>query len=434
MPDTNELSERELEILNLVATGASNKEIAQKLYISSNTVKVHLRNIFNKIEVSSRTEAAMYAVSNGLVEGINLPESGEAGAQAESRAEMAAGRIQVQRRRLWSVALVTLLLFGLVAGILFFRPPESSGQVATPLPAAESARWQSLAPMEQARAELAMVSYENSLYAIAGRGQAGATGLVERYDPATDRWETLKEKTTPVEAVQAATIGGKIYIPGGRLAGGSMTDVLEIYDPRQDSWEQGSPLPFALSAYGLVAFEGRLLLFGGWDGERYLDTVLAYTPGQDEWTLLTPLPVARAFSGAVVLGDRVYVIGGYDGQGPLDRVDVYTPSREDQGEPWSQGAPLPEGRYAMGVVSLVDSIYVIGGQGVDDEALPPLQYQAGQDSWEVFDQGAAESWSQGGLAIIGANLHVLGGVNGKELSDRHLAYRAVFIINMPVIR
>jgi DNA-binding NarL/FixJ family response regulator len=60
-----DLSERERDILKLVATGVSNKEIAQRLFISSNTVKVHLWNILTKIGANSRTEAAMYAVRIG---------------------------------------------------------------------------------------------------------------------------------------------------------------------------------------------------------------------------------------------------------------------------------------------------------------------------------------------------------------------------------
>ncbi len=61
------LTERELEVLQLVASGKTNKEIGQALYISDRTVQAHLSNIFSKLGVVSRTEAAMYAVRKGWV-------------------------------------------------------------------------------------------------------------------------------------------------------------------------------------------------------------------------------------------------------------------------------------------------------------------------------------------------------------------------------
>ena len=62
------LTERELEIVRAVATGATNQQIARELTISVNTVKVHLKNIFAKLDIQSRTEVALYAVKEGLVE------------------------------------------------------------------------------------------------------------------------------------------------------------------------------------------------------------------------------------------------------------------------------------------------------------------------------------------------------------------------------
>jgi two-component system NarL family response regulator len=62
------LTERELEVLQLLAQGKSNKEIGIKLFISEFTVKGHLRNIFAKLNVLSRTEAISAATRRGLVE------------------------------------------------------------------------------------------------------------------------------------------------------------------------------------------------------------------------------------------------------------------------------------------------------------------------------------------------------------------------------
>jgi DNA-binding NarL/FixJ family response regulator len=61
------LTTRELEILKLVAGGSTNVEIAQRLWVTEQTVKFHLSNIYRKLEVGNRTQASHYAHINGLV-------------------------------------------------------------------------------------------------------------------------------------------------------------------------------------------------------------------------------------------------------------------------------------------------------------------------------------------------------------------------------
>ncbi len=65
-PAVESLSERELEVLRLLATGASSQEIAAALVLSSKTVKTHVSSILAKLEVADRTQAALYAVREGL--------------------------------------------------------------------------------------------------------------------------------------------------------------------------------------------------------------------------------------------------------------------------------------------------------------------------------------------------------------------------------
>ena len=67
------LTERELDVLKLVARGMNNREIGAKLFISENTVKNHIRNILEKLQLHSRMEAVMYAVREKI---LDIPAAG----------------------------------------------------------------------------------------------------------------------------------------------------------------------------------------------------------------------------------------------------------------------------------------------------------------------------------------------------------------------
>jgi DNA-binding CsgD family transcriptional regulator len=176
-PEPSELSERELEILRLVATGAGNKEIAQKLFISTNTVKVHIRNIFNKIGATSRTEAAMYAVRTGLVtnpanqvveEDNEDNNSLEVGIPTESKPTLKGDELVSQTNRKLPLYASLLILGGFII-LLFLGWRLTSGftifskSTATSLPPRNTStpfpHWNKLAALPIARGNLALVAF-----------------------------------------------------------------------------------------------------------------------------------------------------------------------------------------------------------------------------------------------------------------------------------
>jgi DNA-binding NarL/FixJ family response regulator len=77
-PKLDELTPRELETLRLVADGLTNAELARMLWVSQQTVKFHLSNIYRKLGVTNRTEASRWAQVNGLLGGEPQPEESAA--------------------------------------------------------------------------------------------------------------------------------------------------------------------------------------------------------------------------------------------------------------------------------------------------------------------------------------------------------------------
>lgn len=431
MTENNNLSEREIETLKLVAQGMSNKQIASSLFISINTVKVHLRNIFEKINVESRTEATLYAIEHGIIPYVG-PEF--------VPAPVVEPEISPTRkwfRQYWWLGIP--VAFVIIVGLALLLSNSPLFRSPTPTPSfvqgvATIQRWTELAPMSVGRASLAVAAYDNAIYAIGGDTAEGVTDLVECYDPQSDSWRTLKSKTTPVSSVSAAVIGGEIYVPGGKQADGSATSVLEVYDPQQDRWEEKAPLPIPVFGYALASFEGQMYLFGGTDGSRYLDTVYIYDPQQDEWQPGSLIPTARAFAGAAEAGGKIYVIGGWDGEKAVGVNEVYVPDRDQSGaKAWSAEASLPEPQYAFGMQGIGEIIFLVGKSTTEQYTL--LQFLPQNGVWTFFYEKPPLMIGKSlAVATQQGFLYLLGGLDETGIPvSTHLRYQAVYTIVIPNI-
>jgi DNA-binding CsgD family transcriptional regulator len=432
-----ELTEREREILRLIATGTGNKDIARQLFISSNTVKVHLRNIFAKIGVTSRTEAALYAIREGLSQAVDPPAVVSA-TQESPVSLLAPFDTKNKPYFLWLAALVTVLLVGVVILVVAtYRTPASAPTVAvtSSAPAVALERWQEHAAMPTARSGLAVVAYENQIYAIAGETDQGVMGVVERYDPAADAWMELSPKPLPVADVSAVVISGRVYVPGGRTSSGAVTDVLEIYDPLQDAWELGAPLPVAVSGYALAAFEGRLYLFGGWDGQNYLNMVYIYRPESKSWSAGKSMPTARGFAGAAVAGGKIYVVGGENQDGILSTNEVYGLSLDSSNVlDWQTDEKLPAPASGIGVLSVVDSVYAVISRQ-DENGILVLRNNLGTKykAWEFLPM-PFEFGSRFSVVMLGTRLYIIGGQLTNRRLSLNVSYDAIYTIVLPVVK
>jgi DNA-binding CsgD family transcriptional regulator/N-acetylneuraminic acid mutarotase len=437
------LSEREIEVLKLVATGASNQDIARYLVITVNTVKVHLRNIFEKIQVQSRTEATLYAIRQGWVvmEGVEAPPS-ESPAElyaAPSAASIASIATPPSRPLAWWQRAYALAALGLAAALVLLPAlgqeqrvvaaanPISDQPVAGAASAhVETSRWTDLADLPAPRARLALAVYGGQLYVIGGDQQTGVTDQVALYSPDTNTWSGRAAKPTAVSNVGAAVVGDRIYVPGGCTGPTSVTNRLEVYDPQDDVWTQAAPMSLPVCAYAMAAVGNEIYVFGGWDGKSFVDYVLVYDTVADTWAKKGPMPVARGFAAAGALDGVIYVVGGYDGTSEFADTYAYNAA----GDTWTQRAAMSMPRGGLGVTVVNDRLYAIGG-GWENYLATNERYDPVSNSWTAFESPVLGQWRNLGVAVLGTEIYAVGGWNGDYMAV-NAAYRALFRIILPL--
>ncbi|MGC9395241.1 MAG: Kelch repeat-containing protein [Anaerolineae bacterium] len=435
------LSEREIEIVELVADGLTNREIAVRTFLSPNTVKVHLRNIFTKTGVSSRTELTVLAMQEGWITIPGITDvQGSAGedvsAEEEAQIEPESPALPPWPRTRW-VALATGLIVALVALVL---PRQPAGQAAVPVasglvdqttagpvidaPAAGEnggARWDELAPLPVRRARMGVVALDNSIYVVGGSADEGPTGRLDIYDINTTLWRSGAARPAALANIGIVALADKgekdyrLLVPGGCDANGTPQTVTHLYDPQSDTWSEGAPLPQPLCAYALAGYGGRAYLFGGWNGTTYQARGYVYdnaaAGGSDTWAEIARPAEARGFGAAATLADRIFYVGGYDDKREWATCEVYLP--EDNR--WESCAPMLLPRGGLGLAAIGGRVYAIGGGWTSYLGFNE-RYDPSTNTWSVVQTPIVGEWRNLGLTTYDTSLYVVGGWSGDYLN------------------
>lgn len=296
------LSEREQQILVLVAQGLSNKQIALQLAISENTVKVHVRNIFAKINVASRTEASLYAVRHGLLD-VAPP------------APLAPPVPPTLVYTPWWWLAVGVVVLAAVAGYWWFSREKIPTQAAIPT------RWRMLAALPVAAQGVQFVSYDGVLYAVApnqwwhldaaeSQWQAGeslpcqvtharlwADGSGIWLVGCTNRevWQWDGQTWLPHNALPADVLPQAVFRSDGVLWIFTQQDIWKLASAT--TWQHVGTLPRVFPRMQLASVDGVVYVFGDGDAVWRVDMPTA------QWRLATRLPFSwQDASVSTVLG------------------------------------------------------------------------------------------------------------------------------------
>jgi len=442
----NPLSEREMEVARLLATGASNAEIARDLVISPHTVKVHLRNIFEKLQVNSRTEASMLLVQRGwiVVPGAVVEPAAEtepAPLPEPAPLHDTPAHFPIWLRAYLASALVVglLLLLAPYAGALMTDATDlltNAGAPPTLPPAAQlEPRWRMRTPLSQPLSRHALVNHGGQLLLLGGETTAGVVrDTVQFFDEQSGRWMTLAPLPMPLANLAAATLGPTLYIAGGSQPSAAppgeavLADQLWRYEDDRTAWTAVSKLPYPVAGAGLVADDVALYLIGGWDGRTMRNEIWRYTPDtRAGWELVGHLAKARAFLGAAAVRGDIYLAGGYDGEREVELVERFTPATGEVHEL----APMATPRGGLALVYDGVTLYAIGG-GWTQPMVNLERYDLATNAWSNLSSPIQGEWRHLAAAGRDGHIYITGGWAGDYL-DSHFEFQSSFRALLPVI-
>jgi DNA-binding CsgD family transcriptional regulator len=403
------LSEREQEVLRCVARGATNQQIAAELHITLSTVKVHLRNIFAKINVSSRTEASLYALRTDLLsldEHDEAPVADDTGTLVDDDSAPADPVLTHVPADEADTTAVDDVPPAPVAQPAEAEPLRAGAEIdasaeTVPQEQEKDAALVAAAPQEQPVAQPAAASLKWPVVLIVGvvlatllvGAGAWAAGVFEE-DTVTvpesptrgsgDVWLMGNIMQVPRTDFALASYDSDIYVIGGRTTAG-VTGVMESYDVSTNDWTRRATKPTPVSDLHVIAIGRKFYAAGGTLESGSVSTAFeVYDPLLDQWSSLSALPVPRSQYAAVAFQGKLYLFGGWDGTTYVDDVWIFHPEENT----WSDGTVMPAAQGRMGITLLKDQIHLMGGRDTDGLvsthwSYDPLREAEGLNPWST---------------------------------------------------
>ena len=232
-------------------------------------------------------------------------------------------------------------------------------------------------------------------------------------------WQPRAPAPTARQEVASAVLEGRVWVMGGLTAAGASA-VVESYDPATDRWSPGPALPVAVHHASATAYRGEVVVTGGFlEAASFYaqpsDRVLALRGGR--WVDLPRLRRPRGAAAVAAVGGTLVVTGGRDSAALIGPTGIF------DGTAWRDGTPVPTRRDHLSAISDGRSVFAVGGRFLNPGAISAAleRYDPATDAWERLPAMPTPRAGQG-AALAGGRMIVAGGEDPTKVYAEVEAY------------